>query len=296
MDLASCSGCDVTGGFANKDESILNLGLGSAVRYGDRVYDTIGVDTNGYLVVGGGTCCGQRMLHASRTCQIQHSPNNVIAPYWTDLNFTTGGNMYVGLVQLRWHPLRVRVRVEERADLRHHCTLGHSRCGCTRTRASTGSHPATPVDNNEIVYGTAVAGDAGTPLNIGAEDALGLTAAQLGPDNTGTVAPDADGYYVVTGASAPGGDLTIDYDVLGKHVGTSNLRALMDSDQTVGTAKVITPFTVTHSPSPRRKSEGPRRKPGASPFVSTYAVLLSGASCREPFSCRYCSLWRSSAG
>ena len=101
-------------------------------------------------------------------------------------------------------------------------------------------------DNNEIVYGTAVAGDAGTPLNIGAEDAMGLTAAELGPDNTGTLAPDPDGYYVSTGPFSPGGSLTIDYDVLGLRVGHSNTRALMDSNVTVGSAKILTPFTVTH--------------------------------------------------
>ena len=96
VDLASCAACDVTSQFANGDEAILNLGLGNAVRYGDRTYNTIGVDTNGYLVIGGGTsadnmCCPpQDMPDPAR-------PNNVIAPYWTDLNFTAGGNMYVAL-------------------------------------------------------------------------------------------------------------------------------------------------------------------------------------------------------
>ena len=107
-----------------------------------------------------------------------------------------------------------------------------------------------PFDNNEIVYdsGSAVAGDALTPMNVGAEDALGLTGAEIagGPDNTGTVAPDANGYYVETGSSEPGGTLNIDYDVLGQHVGNGHLRALMDSNQTVGSAKIVTNFTVHH--------------------------------------------------
>ena len=112
-----------------------------------------------------------------------------------------------------------------------------------------------------MTRGSAVAGSAGTPLNIGAEDALGLTAAQLGVDNTGTTAPNANGYYVTTGTSSAGGDLTIDYDVLANHAGSGHLRALMDSDQTVGTAKIVTHFHHhALAPSPQRK----RKAPGAS--------------------------------
>ena len=242
VDLSACGSCRLTGSFANGDESILNLGLAHAVRYGDRTYTTIGAVTNGYLVVGGGTSADVKYVPQDMPDPAQ--PNNVIAPYWTDLNFGGGGDFYAAFFTCGGTPCAYEF---EWKDIPIY--------GTTHTRSFAVwmymddflTSVSYPFDNNEIVYdtGSAVAGDAGTPLNIGAEDALGLTAAQLGVDNTGTTAPAADGYYVVTGSSSPGGSLTIDYDVLGKHVGTSNVRALMDSNKTVGSAKALTTFTVT---------------------------------------------------
>ena len=240
---------DQAGFFASGDEGLLNFSLSHAVRFGDRTYSTIGVVTDGYLVVGGGTSADiafdpQDMPDPAR-------PNNVIAPYWTDLNFEDGGHLYVGLFDCITAGDSCAYEFEFK-DVPIYGTGGLD----TRSFAvwmytdSFLSSVSDPFDNNEIVYdsGSAVAGDALTPMNVGAEDALGLTGAEIagGPDNTGTVAPDANGYYVETGSSEPGGTLNIDYDVLGQHVGNGHLRALMDSNQTVGSAKIVTNFTVHH--------------------------------------------------
>ncbi|HEY7025860.1 MAG TPA: S8 family serine peptidase [Candidatus Limnocylindrales bacterium] len=234
----------LTSNFASGDESILNLGLTYAVRYGDRTYSTIGAVTDGYVVVGGGDSGDVNYIPQDMPDSV--SPNNVIAPYWTDLNFEEGGDFYVGLFdcissgdhcayEFEWKD----VPIYGTTDTRSFAVWMYTDDFLTSV--------AYPFDNNEMAYdtGSAVAGDAGTPLNVGAEDALGLTAAQLGVDNTGTTAPDADGYYVVTGTSAAGGSLTIDYDVYGAHKGKSNLRALLDSNVTVGTAKHLTTIHVT---------------------------------------------------
>ena len=237
----------MTGAFANGDESILNLSLSHAVRFGDQVYSTIGAVTDGYVVVGGGTSADvafspQNMPNPAR-------PNGVIAPYWTDLNFATGGDFYVAIFDCG--PTLPNCAYEfEWKDIPIYGTT-HTRSFAVWMYTDdflTAVAPSYTGDNNEIVYdtGSAVAGDAGTPLNVGAEDVLGLTGAQLAsmPDNTGTVAPAADGYYVVTGTSAPGGTLDIPYTVWGTHVGSTTLRASMDSDHTVGTAKIPTKITV----------------------------------------------------
>lgn len=66
------------------DETIRNYTT-PAFKWGGDVYDRIGVDSNGYIVVGGShdasdnECCNVALPDAA-------PPNNVIAPFWTDLS------------------------------------------------------------------------------------------------------------------------------------------------------------------------------------------------------------------
>ena len=202
--------------------------------------------TDGYLVVGGGTSADISFIPQDMPDPAR--PNNVIAPYWTDLTFDPAhgggaGAAYAASFTCSGTPCAYEF---EWAGVPIYGT------GQLRTFAvwmymdDFLSSVSYPFDNNEMVYDTAGPSADNTPLNVGAEDALGLTAAQLGVDTTDTTAPDPSGYFVTTGFSSPGGSLTIDYDVLGKHVGAGHLRALMDSDQTVGSAKIVTDFNITH--------------------------------------------------
>ena len=74
------------------DEEILNFDM-PEFTYGGRTYDAVGVDANGYIVVGGGSpednlCCGMPPIpDASR-------PNNILAPFWTDLDGTAAPGIY----------------------------------------------------------------------------------------------------------------------------------------------------------------------------------------------------------
>ena len=52
--------------------------------YGGEPYTRVGVVSNGYLVIGGGT--GADVDFAPQTFPNPARPNNVIAPFWTDLN------------------------------------------------------------------------------------------------------------------------------------------------------------------------------------------------------------------
>ena len=82
-------------------------------------------------------------------------------------------------------------------------------------------------------------------LVVGAENRDGTSAVELSAPMSGTV-PDINGYVVVAGSPTPGGTAAIDYEVLGKHPGRSMVKALMQSDQTRGTAKLVTQFHVHH--------------------------------------------------
>ena len=68
------------------DEEILNFGV-PAFPYNGRSYTAVGVDSNGYLVAGGGTsednnCCNLP------TGASPAPPNDLLAPFWTDLDGT----------------------------------------------------------------------------------------------------------------------------------------------------------------------------------------------------------------
>ena len=78
------------------DESIVNFNVPGFL-WGGESYTSIAVDSNGYIVVGGGSssdnnCCEPALPNAA-------PPNNVIAPYWTDLSLdpaSGGGAVRVG--------------------------------------------------------------------------------------------------------------------------------------------------------------------------------------------------------
>ncbi|OJX68966.1 MAG: hypothetical protein BGO94_10255 [Micrococcales bacterium 72-143] len=76
------------------DESIVNFTVPSFV-YGGEVYDRIGVVSNGYVVIGGGAA-GDVEYEPPASFPDPATPNNVIAPFWTDLNPALGGAIRVG--------------------------------------------------------------------------------------------------------------------------------------------------------------------------------------------------------
>jgi subtilisin family serine protease len=70
------------------DDSITNFTV-PAFLYGGEIYTQVGFSSNGYAVVGGGgspdnTINNQNLPNSSR-------PNNLLAPFWTDLNPSTTG-------------------------------------------------------------------------------------------------------------------------------------------------------------------------------------------------------------
>ena len=76
------------------DEDILNFNV-PAFEFAGESFSRIGVDSNGYLVVGGGSsednnCCN---LPAGPD---PARPNNVLAPFWTDLDGTGAPGIFAG--------------------------------------------------------------------------------------------------------------------------------------------------------------------------------------------------------
>jgi len=74
------------------DEPIANFTV-PTFEYAGVSYDTIGVVSNGYVVVGGGT--GADVDYVNSDLPDATIPNNVLAPFWTDLNPDFGGTVYI---------------------------------------------------------------------------------------------------------------------------------------------------------------------------------------------------------
>ena len=214
------------------DESIDNWFVDS-FNYGDETYDEIGVVSNGYIVVGGGT--SSDVLYIPQDIPDPNAPNNVLAPYWTDLNPTFGGSVWINEIYdgtnvwiiVEFQDVAVYTSMEPRTfEVRIDTNLGPG-----------GEHIA-------YTYQTVGAGEP-SGLVVGAENRDGTSAVELAAPDVGTV-PDLGGYVVVAGSPTPGGTAAVDYEVLGKHPGRSMVTALMQSDQTLGTAKLLTQFHVHH--------------------------------------------------
>ena len=77
------------------DEDIVNFDVPGFV-YGGRTYTSVGVTSNGYLVVGGGT--SQDVEFDPAPIPDPSRPNNVLAPFWTDLNGTGAQGLRVATV------------------------------------------------------------------------------------------------------------------------------------------------------------------------------------------------------
>ncbi len=96
------------------DESITNY-IVPAFKYAGELYDTIGIVSNGYIVVGGGDTGDVNFLNTDLPDPA--SPNNLLAPFWTDLNPGAGGRV---LITTLTDGLRSWIAVEWEAVLNYH--------------------------------------------------------------------------------------------------------------------------------------------------------------------------------
>ena len=70
------------------DDTITNFNVPTFF-YGGEAYTSIGVVSNGYLVIGGGTSAD--IVFTPQHFPIAARPNNVLAPLWSDLNPSATG-------------------------------------------------------------------------------------------------------------------------------------------------------------------------------------------------------------
>jgi len=206
------------------DETITNFNV-PAFQYGAETYTRIGVDSNGYVVVGGGTsednnCCDvQTFPNPAR-------PNNVLAPYWTDLDLTPAAGKPGAL---RVGTLTDGVTTWLVVDYDSVREYGTSAPNSFQIWIQTG-----PGEGVSYAYGSL--STVTSALAAGAENRDGTSGQNL--------TPVANGQFVVTTAGpTPGGSVTFGYTATGVTRGTYTLAAQLTSPLLRTTS--IAPVTVT---------------------------------------------------
>jgi hypothetical protein len=197
-----------------RDESFVNLGA-PRFFYGHQRYSAIGLSSNGFLVVGGGSPPGS--AYRPQTFPDPRQPNNVLAPLWTDLDPSAGGHVYVARVrrgERRW------IVVEWRRVPVYHSTARQTfevwiRAGSVEKIAYAYDHVAGP--------------GAATGLTVGAENSDGTSGRNL--DHRPVAGEEVT---VVMGLPRPGETETIPYHVTGHAAGTYELVATMTSPAVEG--------------------------------------------------------------
>ena len=79
-----------------QDDAMINVATLEPYIYAGDEYTTIGIASNGYLIPGLGS--DEDIAYIPQIFPDPEIPNNVVAPFWTDLNPEAGGNIYAALL------------------------------------------------------------------------------------------------------------------------------------------------------------------------------------------------------
>ncbi len=228
------------------DDTITNFTV-PAFFYGGESYTSIGVVSNGYVVIGGGT--GSDVYSAPQTFPNAAPPNNTLAPLWTDLNPPAGGAIRVATLSgggeswivVDWDGVK-------------NFTGATTHSFEVWLRRATGT-PGTGPASEQITYsygpnltypgdgpglGNAGSGDPGSGVNWGAENRTGTSGV-----NIASAPANGSEYRVNTSPPAAGGTQVITYDTFSRRIGTWRSIAQMTSNVTPGTTTVLNTFTIT---------------------------------------------------
>jgi hypothetical protein len=214
------------------DESLVNFNV-PAFQWGREVYTRIAVDSNGYVVVGGGTANPDNQF-VPQTFPNPTRPNNVIAPWWTDINLAAAGCPAPAC------GARIATLTDTETgdswlvvDWENVPTFGFGQTNTDRLhdfQIWLGLNGDTsPVEDVSIAYG-----DLGIPspdgLNAGAENRDGTSGINITPLPT-----DGQEYVITTSPALPGGKVEITFEAEGQLAGDYILTARMTSNLTFGT-------------------------------------------------------------
>jgi len=207
------------------DESIVNYNTPPFV-YAGQTFSSIGVTSNGYLVVGGGTA--EDVEFEPPGIPNPARPNNVLAPFWTDLNGEGAQGIRVTVLTdgvSDWLVVEWNVNVFGTTSNRHFQTW----IGVNGTE-----------DISYAYDSAALPAASGFPTVVGAENVNGTAGDQL---PAGTL-PTED-LRVTSTDPAPGDTVSYEVRLRGTDRGTGLVTTEMDASTVPGTTIVTTSIQVT---------------------------------------------------
>ncbi len=216
------------------DETIANFNV-PAFTYAGNTYTRLGVVSNGYLVVGGGT--GGDVQFINQTLPDATPPNNVLAPFWTDLNPGAGGAVRISTLT---DGADTWIVVDYEGAKEYSTTRADSFEIWIGVNGD-----ANPGEDISFAYGLLQGNGDGGFLTVGAENLFGNRGANYYVDGTGTL-PVNGTELVVTGTpGAPSAAYTITYSAKGDEKGAWVNYVEMMSNLFQGTSIASFAGTVT---------------------------------------------------
>ncbi|HYH92452.1 MAG TPA: S8 family serine peptidase [Candidatus Saccharimonadales bacterium] len=204
------------------DEEIINYNIPAFDFHGE-TYTSVGVDSNGYIVAGGASsednnCCNLP------TGPNAAPPNNVLAPFWTDLDGTGSPGIYAAILADgpdSWFIAEYQVRV----------------FGTTAVRAFQVWIGLNGTEDITYAYAAPQTDPAGQDFLVGAEN-------QLGQGDMTAVLPTAD-LRVTSTDPIPGDSATYSIIARGQDEGTGLVTTTMDASGVLGSTIVKSKVTIT---------------------------------------------------
>lgn len=201
------------------DETIVNFATDPFV-YAGETYTSIGMVSNGYAVVGGGD--GADVDFINQVLPDPARPNNVLAPFWTDLNPVFGG-------ELRAAYLTDGVNDWLILDWEAVSNYGDGELNSFQIWIGVNG-----VEDISFTYGDVSDGDGGW-LTVGAENVYGNSGENWYVDGSGTLVSAGDEVRVTSVPGTPGETHVITFTAKGKRTGEWQNCAEMTGDTFFGT-------------------------------------------------------------
>jgi len=223
--------------FAAGDDTITNFNV-PTFYYGAEPYSRVGVVSNGYLVIGGGTSTD--IVFLPQTLPNAARPNNVIAGLWSDLNPAGGGGAGAIRIATLTDGSTTWLVVDWNGIKNFSDATTHTFEICLRLDGGgAGTGPSS--EQVTLSYGTAntASPDPASGGNSGAENRDGTSG-----KNLATPANDTE-WSVNTSPPTPGGSQVVTYDLSAKLPKTYSSTASMTSNLTPGSTQVVQQVTVT---------------------------------------------------
>lgn len=187
------------------DETITNFTV-PAFTLAGLTYNRIGIVSDGYLVLGGGTAADVDFLNSDLPNPAR--PNNIVAPFWTDLNPGAGGKVWINVLS---DGTNSWIIVEFEA------VPEYSSAAKTHTfQVWIGIDGA---DDISAVYGAQNGNGDGGFATVGVENPDGTNGTALYYNGTGVLPADGD-QFGVTGTPGQTFSATVTYQAKGSKTGS----------------------------------------------------------------------------